>query len=292
MCEVDSCFECGSDNILYDDVSGEVVCRDCGLVVFETVEYSAPADRVVKGDPSSPIAYTSAAVGTEIDSYQRLELKVAHDIDRVLQHIKFPKATKLLATNYVGRLRRSMDQQKDQPCRFSCTDLTAISIWTALKLLKYPLSYNEFSEKIKPFVGEVNLMKIEKRASFFIDNVPRVSDVQLVTAHIIKLVNLFESNLVISSYYASVLGKYAVAIVNAAQDLVKGHRPELVAASAVFAADSLIAECFTLRAFAEFVDVGAGNLSVFADNFKHFAPQVPKESAAIYFIENLFRRVF
>jgi transcription initiation factor TFIIIB Brf1 subunit/transcription initiation factor TFIIB len=185
-----------------------------------------------------------------------------------------------------------MEQQKDKTIRFSCTDLTAISIWTALKQLKHPIGYNEFSKKIKPYVGPVNLMKIEKRAINYIDNIPHISDVKLVTAHIAKLVNNLESNLVITSYYASILSKYAITMINKEQTLVKGHRPELVAASAVFAADNLIAEYFTLRVFAEFTDVGAGNLSAFAETFKRSAPQVPKESAAIYFTEKLFKEVF
>jgi len=140
LCETERCIECGSVSILYDEVSGEAVCRDCGLVIMETVEYSTPANRTHKDDPTSPIAYTSASVGTEINSYQRLEIKTAHNIDRILQHIKFPKATKHIATNYVTRLRRAMEQQKDKTTRFSCTHLTAISIWTALKQLKHPIN--------------------------------------------------------------------------------------------------------------------------------------------------------
>ena len=291
MCEVERCNECGSNNIFYDEASGEAVCRDCGLVLGK-FEFTAPADRISKGVPSSPIAYTSSSVGTIIESSQRLELNVAYDIARIIQQLQLPKTTELLANNYVQRLRRSMRQQNDPKTRFSRVSLTALSVWTALKQLKYPLSCEEFSQKLIPFLGKVNLMKLEKRASHFIENVPRVSDVQLVTAHINKIITALESNFVIDNYYAHILGKYAVELVHTKQNLVKGRKSDLIAASAVFAADGLIAEYFTLRVFAEFVNVGAGNLSAFAEIFKRFAPPVPKESAAIHFTENLFRGIF
>ena len=294
MCEVEHCIECGSNSILYDETRGEVVCRNCGLVLG-TFEFTPPADRITKSNSTSPIVYTSAAVGTKIGSAQQFEVNVAYDIDRVLQKIKFPQPTKHIAITYVRRLLRSIKQQTtatDQKIRFTRKQLTALSIWTALKQQKYPISYKEFTQEIKKYVGKVNLMKIEKHVAKYINNTPHIADVQLVTAHINKLVNTLENNAVITNYYASILNKYAIEMIHAEQPLLKGHRPDLVAASAVFAADRLIAEYFTLRAFAEFTDVGAGNLSSFAETFKRHAPPVPKESAAIYFIENLFRGIF
>jgi transcription initiation factor TFIIIB Brf1 subunit/transcription initiation factor TFIIB len=131
-----------------------------------------------------------------------------------------------------------------------------------------------------------------KTRPHYINNTPHLADVKLVTAHINKLLNILESSNVITNHYASILSKYAIEMIHAEQTLLKGHRPDLVAASALFAADRLIAEYFTLRVFAKFTDVGAGNLSAFAETFKRHAPPVPKESAAIYFTENLFRRIF
>jgi hypothetical protein len=276
---------------LYDEASGETVCRNCGLVLG-VVEFTAPADRVSKSVSSSPIAYTSSSVGTIIESSQRLELNVAYDIERVVQQLHLPKTTALLAINYVRCLRRSMRQQNDPKIRFTRNELTTLSVWTALKQLKYPISCNEFSQKIEPFVGSVNLMKTEKRACHFIGNVHRISDVELVTAHINKIVKALENNFIIDNYYAHVLGKYAIELVHAKTNLVRGRKSDLIAASAVFAADGLIAECFTLRVFAEFVNVGAGNLSAFADIFKRSAPPVPKESVVIHFTENLFMGIF
>ncbi|MCL2690965.1 MAG: hypothetical protein FWE56_01750 [Candidatus Bathyarchaeota archaeon] len=294
MCEVEHCTECGSNNILYDEARGEAVCRNCGLVLG-TFEFTPPADRITKSNSTSPIAYTSAAVGTKIGSSQQFEVNVAYDIDRILQKIKCPQPTKHIAITYVRRLLRAIKQQTtstDQKPRFTRKQLTALSIWTALKQQKHPISYKEYTQEIKKYVGKVNLMKTEKHATKYINNTPHIADVQLVTAHINKLVNTLENNAVITNYYAIILNKYAIEMIHAQQTLLKGHRPDLVAASAVFAADRLIAEYFTLRTFAEFTDVGAGNLSTFAETFKRHAPPVPKESAAIYLIENLFRGIF
>ncbi|MDR0373268.1 MAG: hypothetical protein LBI79_06910 [Nitrososphaerota archaeon] len=292
MCEVERCTECGSKSILYDETSGEAVCRNCGLVVFDMVEFSAPTDRITKSVSSNPIAYTNDAVGTEFAACHRLEVNVAYAIEQVMHHLCLPQATKLLAITYVKRLRRAMRQQTDPKIRFTRTELTAIATWTALKQLKYPINCNEFSQKIQPFLGEVNLMKTEKRALHFIESVPRISDVELVTAHINKIVNVLADNFVIDIPYSHILGKYAIEMVHAKHNIVKGRKSDLIAASAVFAADGLIAEYFTLRVFAEFANVGAGNMSSFAEIFRRSAPPVPKESAAIHFTENLFRGIF
>jgi len=296
LCEVEHCIECGSTSILYDETLGEAVCRTCGLVLGR-YEFTAPADRITKSNSNSPLAYTSAAVGTKIGSQQQFEVNIAFEIDHVLQKIKFPQPTKHIAITYVRRLLRAVNQQQttpitDQKPRFTRNQLTALSIWTAIKQQKHPISYKEYTQEIKKYTGNVNLMKLEKRATHYTDNTPHISDVKLVTAHINKLVNTLESNNVITNHYASILNKYAIEMIHAEQTLMKGHRPDLVATSAVFAADRLIAEYFTLRVFAEFTDVGAGNLSTFAETFKRHAPPVPKESAAIYFTENLFRGIF
>jgi transcription initiation factor TFIIIB Brf1 subunit/transcription initiation factor TFIIB len=277
---------------LYDETSGEAVCRDCGLVILEIVEFTAPADRITKNTSSNPLAYTSVAVGTKIAPYQRLELNVAYEIERVIQQLYLPTATKSIAITYVQHIRRSMRQQKEPKIRFTRTELIALSIWTALKQLKHPINCNEFSQKIMPLIGEVNLMKTEKRALHFVENTPRISDTTLVTAHINKIVKTLANNAVIDNHYSHIIGKYAIEMIHTKQNLVKGRKSDLIAASAVFAADGLIAEHFTLRVFAEFANVGAGNLSSFAEIFKRFAPPVPKESAAIHFIENLFKGIF
>jgi len=291
LCEAERCIECNSASILYDETSGEAVCRDCGLVLGK-VEFTPPADRIPKSAPTSPIAYTSIAVGTEIQSHQRLELKVARDIERIADKLDLPKIVELLAIFYVRRIRRNMEQQNDQNTRLTRTELSAVSVWSAIKQLKHPLSYKEYTQKIKPIIGEVNLMKIEKRTSQFIENTPHIPDITLITAHINKLVSVLESNAVVDTYYANLLGRYAIEMVHTKQTLLKGRRSDLIAASAIYAADGLMAEYFALQVFAEFANVGTANLSAIAETFKRYAPQVPKESATIHFIENLFRGVF
>lgn len=291
MSETEQCIECGGNSILHDEISGDTVCRDCGLVLGK-VEFTPPPDRVPKNAPTNPIAYTNIALGTKIQSIQRLELNVVHDIKRIVDKLDLPKITARLAVICVCRIRRNMAQQNTQNIRLTRTELTTVSVWITLKQLKHPISYKEYTQKITPIIGKVNLIKIQKRISQFIENTPHISDITLVTAHINKLVSILESNSVVDTYYANLLGKYALEMVHIKPALLRGRRSDLIAASAIYAADGLMAEYFALQVFAEFANVGVANLSAIAQSLKRYAPQAPKESAVIHFTENLFGGVF
>jgi transcription initiation factor TFIIIB Brf1 subunit/transcription initiation factor TFIIB len=291
LSETEQCLECGGNNILHDEISGETVCRDCGLVLGK-VEFTPPPDRVPKNAPTNPIAYTSIALGTKIQSTQRLELNVVHDIKRIVDKLDLPKITERLAVICVCRIRRNRAQQNTQNIRLTRTELTAASVWTAIKQLKHPMSYKEYTQKINPIIGKVNLIKIQKRISQFIENTPHITDITLIKAHINKMVATLENNSVVDTYYANLLGRYAIEMVHTKPTLLKGRRSDLIAASAIYAADGLMAEYFALQVFAEFANVGTANLSTIAQTLKRYAPKAPKESAAIFFTENLFRGVF
>ncbi|MDR0373117.1 MAG: hypothetical protein LBI79_06125 [Nitrososphaerota archaeon] len=275
---------------MHDDVSGETVCMDCGLVL-ETGEFTPPADRVPKNDPINPIVYTSGSVGTEIESFQRLEISIAKDIKWLVPILALPSNVTKNATNYVRKLRYVMKRQNPNKIRFTKTELTALSLWVTLKQMNHPLSYDEFSQKIAPHLGVVNLMKAEKRASYFVKNQTRVPDVELVTAHIHKIVAMLERERFITSLYANTLNTYAKQMIHTNQGIVTCRRAKLVASSAVLASDGLLAERLRLLSFAQWVNVGTAKLSSLAAVLKRSAPPVPPQCAAIMLREYFFQEL-
>lgn len=289
MSEYEKCFECGSTSILSDCESGEIVCMNCGLVLGDA-EYAPPADRIPKLEPNSPFAYTSFSVGTEIESSQRTELNVAHDINRVIQKLELPRNLQQLAINYVRKLRRLMKQQKDLKIRLTRTELTVVSVWTAVKISNYPLSADEYLKKLQTIFKVENLMKIEKRASFFVKNENRIPDASLVIGHINKIAAKLETTIVDSSY-ASKICSYAVQIVYANPGIVTNRKANLVAASALLAADELLAKRLRLKIVSQVANTGTGSLSELVETCKKYAPPLPKECAAVKFSSYLFKDV-
>jgi transcription initiation factor TFIIIB Brf1 subunit/transcription initiation factor TFIIB len=290
MYETEHCTECNNTNILHDQTKGETVCKNCGLVL-DTKDFTPPADRIPKNDPNNPIVYTSSAVGTEIESYQRLEQDIAKDIKWITQMLNLPNNVTQTATKYVCKIRHNMKHHNPNKIRFTKTQLTALSIWTTLKQIKYPLSYDEFTKKITPYVGNVNLMKTEKRANYFIKNQTHLPDIELVTAHIHKIITQLEQKHLITNHYATTLRAYAIQILHNNQGIVTYRRAKIVASATVLASDNLLAESLHPSTFAQIVNIGTGKLSTLASALKRSAPPVPKQCAAIklreYFSQEL-----
>ncbi len=290
MHETTCCADCRSVNILFDEASGEIVCMDCG-VVSGTVEYTAPADRTIKTVSNHPIVYTSSSVGTVIEPYQRLEIAVAYDINRIIHQLSLPPIMQALSISYVRQIRSEMKKKNEHKIRFTRSELTALSLWITIKRLKHPLSVHEYLKLIRPFCKIKNLMRLEKRASYFIPNINRITDAELVTAYINNLISKLESSATISSSYGKVLGNYAIQMIYTNKGLVTCRRAGLVAASALYAADSLLAGHLRIRAFSRLATVGASNLSSLAEAFRRNAPVLPKEWASIQVSEYLFKEV-
>ena len=287
MCETEHCSECGNDNIFHDKESGESVCINCGLVTDEKI-YSPPADRIQKNTQNNPLAYTSSAVGTEIESFQRFERDVAKEIKWLVPMLSLPRNVSTNAVTYVRKVRNAMKKHNPRKIRFTKNELTAVSIWNALKQIKHPTSYDEFSQKIKPYVGNINLMKAEKRINLFIKNQTIVPDVELVIAHINRIVSMLEHKQ-LSNSYANILCAYAIQMINSNKGIVTYRRAKLVAAAAILAADSKLAEKLPLPPFAKWLNIGTGKLSSLATTLKRYAPPVPKQCASIklqeYFLQ-------
>ena len=288
MSEFEQCPECGSMSVLHDCDSGEVVCRGCGLVLGEG-EFAPPADRIPKVEPSSPFAYTSFAVGTEIASSQRTELNVAQDVDRVIQKLELPHNLQQMAINYMRKLRRLMRQQKDTKIRLTRMELTVVSVWHAVKVSNYPLTADEYVKNLHGVFDVENLMKIEKRASLFVKIESRVPDADLVIGHINRIAAKLEG--AFDSAYVNKTSSYAMQIVLANPGVITNRKANLVAASALLAADELLGKRLHVRIVAKAANAGTGSVSELVSTCKKYAPPLPKECAALKFSSYLFKEV-
>ena len=104
------CPECNTTtNPLHDQTTGEIICRNCGLVLLKTIAFTPPADRIQKHPSTNPIIYTSIAVGTEIDSHQYLERIIAKDTQWLVQQLTLPPITIQMAINYALKLGRVLN---------------------------------------------------------------------------------------------------------------------------------------------------------------------------------------
>jgi transcription initiation factor TFIIIB Brf1 subunit/transcription initiation factor TFIIB len=184
-----------------------------------------------------------------------------------------------------------MKQHNPHKIRFTKTELTALSIWNALKEQNYPITYNEFTKQITPLIGPINLMKTQNRANYFINIQNRTPDTTLITAHINKIINTLESNQIINNIYANILNKYAIQMVHANPKITACRRAKIVAAAAILAADKLLANHLHLQPFAKLTNNGTGKLSSLTTTLKRNAPPLPKQCAAIKLNEYLTKDI-
>jgi len=279
--ETKTCPECNTTNPLHDQTTGELVCRNCGLVLQQTIAFTPPADKIPKQPQTNPIIYTSIAIGTEIDSHQHIEITIAKDTKWIVNQLTLPNNTTRMAINYALKLRRSMRQQNPNKTRLTRTQLTALSIWNAIKQQNHPTSYDEFTQQITPLIGNINLMKTQNRANPFIKPQNRIPNTTLITAHINKTINRLTNKHIINNIYANILNKYAIQMIHTNPGIVTYHRAKIVAAAAILAADKLLANHLHLQPFAKLTKNGTGKLSALTTTLKHTAPPLPKECAAI-----------
>jgi hypothetical protein len=283
MCEVDCCSDCGSTNILDDTETGDIVCMNCGLVLGN-VEFTIPSDRITKNIPNHPIVYTRAAIGTKISSNQLAELKLAIDIHHLISQLDLPSSMDQLAISYMCKLRSATQQKRNsRKIRFTRVEIIVASIWVTVKCLNYPLSADEYVKKLAPTFKIQNLLKLEQRANYFIKNQNRLPNIALVTAHITKIVARLEHNHLLDSVYANKVCSYAIQIIHTNPGVITNRRANLVAASAILAADGLLTKRLRLLPLAKISNAGAGNVSAIAEACKRYAPPLPRDCAAIQF---------
>jgi len=283
LCETTKpCPECNTKtNPLHDEVTGEVVCRNCGLVLLKTIAFTPPADRIPKYPQTNPIIYTTIAIGKEIDSHQQLEKIIAKETQWIVQKLNFPHITTHMAINYALKLRHTMRKQNPNKSRLTATQLTTLAIWNALKQQNHPLTYKEYTQQITPLTGPINLMKTQNRANHFIKTQNQLSNTQLITAHINKTINQLVNKHIINNTYANILNKYALQMIHTNHGITTCCKAKIVAAAAILASDKLLANQLHLQKFAKLTNNGTGKLSSLTTTLKHTAPPLPKQCAAL-----------
>ncbi|MDR2707543.1 MAG: hypothetical protein LBB87_02190, partial [Nitrososphaerota archaeon] len=104
MCETEQCSECSSTNIIDDNTKGEIVCKNCGLVINKT-EPTPPQNRTPpttitnKNTQPHPIAYTNP-LGTKTPSNKRTELSTTYTIHHIILQIGLPLHMQETAITY------------------------------------------------------------------------------------------------------------------------------------------------------------------------------------------------
>ncbi|MDR0460574.1 MAG: hypothetical protein LBH62_03945 [Nitrososphaerota archaeon] len=293
MCENEKCPECKSTNILDDNENGEAVCMNCGLVIGKT-EFTPPQDRTSttnKNASKHPIIYTSSAIGTKTPSNKRTELKIAIDIHHLIPKLGLPQNMEETAIHYMRKLRHETKKHNPQKIRFTKNELITISIWTTIKQQEHPLSSDEYIKKLEDYIKIKNLMKIEKRASYFIKNKNRTPTIPLITAHIIKIADQLENNKHLERTYASKLCSYAIQILHKNPSLITNRRPNIAAAAILLAADQLIANQLQLIPLAKTANTGTGKISNLTQTAKRYAPPLPPDCAALKLTYQLQRKL-
>jgi len=292
MCEAEQCSECSSTNIIDDNTKGEIVCINCGLVISKT-EPTPPQNRTppttTKNTKPHPIAYTNP-LGTKTPANKRTEISTAYTIHHIIPQIDLPQTMQEMAITYMQKLYSATKKHNPKKIRFTKNELTTISIWTTIKQQNYPLSSDEYLKKLAPYIKIKNLMKIEKRANYFIPNQNRTTNIPLVTAHITKIAAQLENTIHIESAYANKISTYAIQIIHANPSIITTRRANLVAASALLAADHLIAKRLRLIPLAKAANTGTGTIAKLAKTCKQYAPPLPPESAAIKFSHHLLKK--
>jgi hypothetical protein len=188
-----------------------------------------------------------------------------------------------LAITHMQKLRHAIKKKNNPKIRLTRAELIIVSIWVTIKRLNYPLSADEYVKKLEPFFKVSNLMKIEKRANYFIKNQNRLPNIALVTGHITKIASQLEHAHLIDSVYANKVSSYAIQIIHTNPGIITNRRANLVAASALLAADCLLTKRLRLNPLAKISNAGASNISSIAQTCKRYAPPLPPESAAIKF---------
>ncbi len=273
---VKKCPECGSINLFYNKDKGEIICKDCGLVIEDKMidfsqewrEFDDDRNSAVKR-AGAPMTYTQydMGLGTEIgrksdiskfsgrtkNKFFRLRkwqyristaiernLKLAlAELKRVSSYLKLPSSVEEEAARiYTQAVQRGLVRGR------SMESVVAGSLYAACRRHEVPRTLDELSE-----ASGIDKKEIGRTYRF----ITRELEIKILPSNPVDYVARFASSLKLSAETQS----QAVEILNKAQkeELTSGRGPTGIAAAALYVSALMNGEKRTQREVADVAGV-------------------------------------
>jgi transcription initiation factor TFIIB len=272
---VKKCPECGSINLFWNREKGEIICRDCGLVIEDKMvdfgqEWREGEDSTErKGRAGAPMTYTQydqglgTEIGTSSDLYsldgkdrnkffrlrkwqyristaieRNLKLALA-ELKRVASFLKLPKSVEEEAARiYTLAVQRGLVRGR------SMESVVAGALYAACRRHEVPRTLDELSE-----ASGIEKKEIGRTYRF----VTRELQITVMPSNPSDYIARFASSLKLSPESQS----YAVEILNKAQkvELTSGRGPTGIAAAALYVSALIHGEKRTQREVADVAGV-------------------------------------
>lgn len=272
---VTKCPECGSKNLFYNKEKGEVVCRDCGLVIEEKMvsfekEWTESEDNEQRiGRTGMPMSYTQfdKGLGTEIgqksdiyglkgkERYKFMRLKKWHsristaiernlkqalsELRRVSGYLKLPKPVEEEAARiYTLAVQKGLVRGR------SMESVVAGALYAACRRHEVPRTLEELSE-----ASGIEKKEIGRTYRF----VTRELGINILPSNPVDYIPRFATSLTLSPETQS----KSIEILEKAQkkELTSGRGPTGIAAAALYVAALLNGEKRTQREVADVAGV-------------------------------------
>lgn len=272
---ITKCPECGSTNLWYNEEKGEIVCRDCGLVIdANMIDYTPEWKNSEDGDKSNrrtggPLTYTQYdhGLGTQIGTpselykldpkmrktFQRISmwhqrvstaiernLKMAlSELKRVSSFLNLPQSVEEESARiYTIAVQKGLVRGRSMEC------VVAGAVYAACRRHDVPRTLNEISE-----ASGIDKKEIGRTYRF----VTRELGINILPSNPIDYIDRFSSALKLSPKVRST----AVEILEQAKELelTSGRGPTGIAAAALYVASLIHGEKRTQREVAEIAGV-------------------------------------
>ena len=289
----EKCPECGSAYLVRDGGTGEVVCRSCGVVVGEA-EYAA---HFVPSGARGSFALTSLAMtggkprlseirklGPDgarlarqigrLEGAERTEAAVANMINGLADRLGLPKAVEEEAMVYAKRLLKAM---REKGRRLKVVEVSAVSLWNALKVQGYPVTMREYVNLVNALLARRGGNGGFRTASFYklitkaAEIVPPPAKSFTPADYVGRLCARLEG--LAERSYISTVEAYAVTLCRAAEEELFGKDPVCAAATALCVADETLGGWIGAERITK--AVGAGYSQSTAHILKKHRPPLP-----------------
>lgn len=245
MCKhVEKCPECGGTLFVYDEVSGEVICSSCGLVVWEEAvvpgwmgNHSEPfmgVPRAAKIPRGALLALPTESQRRALRKVGRLEgrdkkyIKLTVEVNAIADRIRLPNSIRSLACSLANTIKNGLESSSK---RMTNGEIAAVAVWYAAKICGFTITQDDFLKACPPEVEE-KFFKLLHKARGFVE-------APIAPKSAIKYVPILTAKL--SGYpdreYVSALEQYALSIIKVAQPRLKGRDPLATAGTALHIAD-------------------------------------------------------